>query len=137
VLANFPITQVDQIMRRTLYSAVAVVILGVTAAIVLGAPLVAPGLVIGLGMAVINHRIFQGSAMRFITDEGTVARKPFAGSVFMRLGACTVVALLLLVFVQPMGWGVIGALAVFQALLLLNAIVALVRYQREELTPDA
>ncbi|MDQ6839249.1 MAG: hypothetical protein M3137_13210 [Actinomycetota bacterium] len=137
MLANFPITQVDRIMRRTLYSASAVVILGVTASIVVGYPLVAPGLVLGLGMAVINHRIFQGSAMRFITNEGTVARKPFAGSVLGRLGACTAVALLLLVFVQPMGWGVIGALAAFQAMLLLNAIVALVRYQREEATSDA
>lgn len=137
MIANFPITQVDHIMRRTLYSASAVIILGVTASIVVGYPLVAPGLVLGVGMAVVNHRVFQGSAMRFITDEGTVARKPFAGTVFMRLGVCTVVALLLLVFVQPMGWGVIGALAVFQVLLLFNAIVSLIRYQREELTNDA
>ena len=48
-----------------------------------------------------------------------------------------VLALLLLVFVQPMGWGVIGALAAFQGLLLLNAIVALIRYQREGITDHA
>ncbi|MDQ6784336.1 MAG: hypothetical protein M3063_13040 [Actinomycetota bacterium] len=137
MLTNFPITQVDHIMRRTLYSTAAVVILGVTAAIVVGYPLVAPGLVVGFGMAVLNHRAFQGSAIRFISDDGTVARKPFAGTVLMRLGSCTAIALLLLVFVQPMGWGVIGALALFQASLLLNAIVALLRYQREELTDDA
>ncbi|MDQ2724856.1 MAG: hypothetical protein M3Y36_05095 [Actinomycetota bacterium] len=137
MIANFPITQVDHIMRRTLYSAFGAIVLGITASLVLGYPLVAPGLVLGLGMAVVNHRVFQGSAKRFITDEGTVARKPFAGTVFMRLGACTVVALLLLVFVQPMGWGVIGALAVFQALLLFNAIVSLIRYQREGLADDA
>lgn len=137
MITNFPITHVDQILRRTLWSALGCVVVGITAAIVLGYPLVAPGLVLGLGMAVLNHRIFQASAVRFTTTEGVVARKPFAGSVLLRLGACTAVALVLLVFVAPMGWGVIGALAAFQGLLLLNAIVALVRYQREALTNDA
>jgi hypothetical protein len=90
----------------------------------------APGLVLGLVLAVVNHRVFQSSAMRFTSEEGTVRRKPFAGSVFLRLGVCTVVALALLVWARPIGWGVIGALAIFQALMLLNAIVALLGYQR-------
>ncbi len=137
MLTNFPITQVDSILRRTLWSCAGFVVLGITASIVLGAPMVAPGLVIGLGMAVVNHRLFQSSALRFINEEGVVQRKPFAGSVLFRLGMCTAVALALLVLVQPMGWGVIAALAAFQFLLLINAIAALVRYQREGLSDDA
>lgn len=130
MLANFPLTQVDQIVRRTLYSSVIACVFATAAAIGLGYPLLIPGLAIGLVMAVLNHRVFQASAMRFTTDEGQLARKPFAGSVFLRLGACTAVAVVLLVFVQPMGWGVIGALAVFQGMLLINSIISLVRYQR-------
>ncbi len=136
MLGSFPITKVDQIIRRTLYSAGAVCILGITAAVVVGYPLVAPGLVVGYVMAVFNHRVFQASALRFITEEGVVQRKPFAGTVFLRLGVCTAVAIALLIFVQPMGWGVIAALAIFQGMLLFNSIVALVRYQREGI-PDA
>jgi hypothetical protein len=137
VLHSFPITQVDQIIRRTLWSAGAIAVLGITAAIVLGSPLVAPGVAIGFVMAVFNHRAFQASALRYISQEGKVRRKPFAGSVFLRLGVCTAVAVALLIFVQPMGWGVIAALALFQGMLLTNSIVALVRYQREELRDAA
>lgn len=137
MLSAFPLTQIDHVVRRTLISTAAVGVLGIVAAITLGAPLVAPGIVIGLVLAVVNHRIFQASAMRFTTDEGAVQRKPFAGSVFLRLGVCTAVALGLLVLVQPMGWGVVGALALFQGMLLINAIIALVRYQREGIIDDA
>ena len=50
----------------------------------------------------------------------------------MRLGVATAVALVLLIFVRPMGWGVIGGLALFQGVMLLNALVALLRYQRKQ-----
>jgi hypothetical protein len=132
LFAQFPVVGVDRVLHRTIWSSTAVVVVGAVAAILLGHPLVAPGLVIGLVLAVVNHRVFQSSAMRFTSEEGTIRRKPFAGSVFLRLGACTIVALVLLVWVRPVGWGVVGALAVFQALMLLNAIVALVGYQRAE-----
>lgn len=135
-LAQFPVIGVDRILRRTIYSAVGVVVVAAAVAVLLSQPLVAPGLVIGLGLALANHRVFQSSAMRFTSVEGTVRRKPFAGSVFLRLGACTAVAVVLLVFARPVGWGVIGALAVFQGLLLLNAVVALIGYQREGIAGD-
>jgi hypothetical protein len=130
VFADFPVIEIDAVVRRTLRASVALAVLAVTAAIVLGYPLVGPGIVIGLIAAVANHRLFQASAMRYTTPEGKVVRKPFAGTVFFRLGAVTALALLLLVFVRPMGWGVIGGLAGFQALLLVNALVALLAYQR-------
>lgn len=132
MLGGFPVLGVERIVRRTLVSAVAACVVVAAGAIGLGAPLVAPGLVIGLGLAVLNHRVFQSTAMRFATPEGTMRRTPFAGSVFLRLAACTAVALLLLVFVRPIGWGVIAALAIFQAAMLVNAIVALIGYQRSE-----
>jgi hypothetical protein len=134
VFAGFPVIEIDVVMRRTLRSAVVLAIVAVVAAIALGQPLVAPGVVVGLILAIGNHRVFQASAMRFTTPEGTVQRKPFASSVLARLGACTAVAGLLLVFVRPMGWGVIGGLVAFQMLLLLNATVALLKYQRSQMT---
>jgi hypothetical protein len=130
LFAQFPVVGVDRVLHRTIYSSAGVVVVGAVIAILLGHALVAPGLVLGLVLAVVNHRVFQSSAMRFTSEEGTVRRKPFAGSVFLRLGVCTVVALALLVWARPIGWGVIGALAIFQALMLLNAIVALLGYQR-------
>ena len=120
-------------MRRTVFAAMAAGILAAVAAVLLGQPLVAPGLAIGLTLAVANHRVFQSSAMRFTTPEGVVNRKPFAGSVALRLGVCTAVAIGLLVVAPPIGWGVIAGLALFQALMLLNAVIGLLRYQRQQI----
>lgn len=130
LLGSFPVLGVEQIVRRTLLSAAAMGLVLAAVAVVLGQPLIAPGLLVGLAMAVLNHRVFQSSAMRFIDPEGSVRRKPFAGSVLARLGACTALAVVALIFARPLGWGIIGGLAVFQAAMLVNAIVALIGYQR-------
>jgi len=133
LLPAFPLTVIDRVMRRTVIATLAVIVVGCAAAILLGQPYVAPGLIIGLALAIANHRVFQSSAMRFTTPEGVVNRKPFAGSVALRLGVCTAVAIGLLIVSKPVGWGVIGALALFQASLLCNALVALLHYQREQI----
>ena len=116
-----------------MYSTVAVGVVAAGVAILLGQPLVAPGLALGIGLAVANHRVFQSSALRFTTPEGVISRKPFAGSVALRLGGCTAVAIGLLIVERPVGWGVVAGLAMFQAVMLLNAIVSLVRYQRQDI----
>ena len=133
VLGAFPVLGVERIVRRTLVSAVATGVVAAVVAVVVGYPLVAPGLVVGLGLALLNHRVFQASALRYIDPEGSIRRKPFTGSVLARLGACTAVALVLLIWVRPMGFGVIAGLAIFQAAMLVNAVIALVHYQRTEI----
>jgi energy-converting hydrogenase Eha subunit G len=132
VLAGFPVLEIDHVMRNTLRVSAALTIVGGVATIALGAPLVAPGLLIGLGLAIANHRVFQASAMRLTSDDGHIKKKPFAGSVALRLGACTAVAVVLLVFVRQMGWGVVAALAMFQLVLMGSAMGALLRYQRSQ-----
>lgn len=107
--------------------------LGVVASFVFREPLVAPGLILGLAMAIANHRVFQASALRFTTEEGKLYRKPFAGSVALRLGVCTAVAFALLYLVEPMGWGVIGGLALFQTLMLFQALLTLLKLQKQQL----
>jgi uncharacterized membrane protein len=131
LLTAFPLSEIERVVRRTAFASIGVAVVAGGAAVLLGQPYVAPGLVIGLALAVANHRVFQSSAMRFTTAEGVVNRKPFAGSVALRLGICTAVAIGLLIAKQPVGWGVVGGLALFQAMMLLNAVIALLRYQRQ------
>ena len=133
MLTAFPLSEIDRVVRRTAYSTIAVGAAAAVVAIILGQPFFAPGIALGIALAVANHRVFQSSALRFTTPEGVISRRPFAGSVALRLGACTAVAIGLLILERPMGWGVIAGLAMFQALLLLNAIVSLVRYQRQDI----
>ncbi len=132
MLTAFPLNEVDRVVRRTVIACIIVGVIGCAAAVMLGQPFVAPGLVLGLGLALANHRVFQSSAMRFTTPDGVVNRKPFAGSVALRLGVCTAVAIGLLIVAPAVGWGVIGGLALFQAMMLLNAVIALARYLRRE-----
>lgn len=130
MLTAFPLNEIEKVVRRTAIGAivVGVIVSGVVA--LLGTPYFAPGMAIGLGLAIANHRVFQSSAMRFTTPDGVLSRKPFAGSVVVRLGACTAVAFGLLVLDRPVGWGVVAGLAIFQATMLANALVSLLRYQR-------
>jgi hypothetical protein len=99
--------------------------------VLIGQPYFAPGMALGLALAIANHRVFQSSALRFTTPEGVVNRKPFAGSVALRLGVCTLVAVGLLIVDQPVGWGVVAGLALFQATMLFNAVIALIKFQRQ------
>jgi len=132
VLSAFPLTEIDRVVRRTAYSSIAVGVLAAGVAWLLGVPLFAPGMAIGLALAVANHRMFQSSALRFTTPEGVVSRKPFAGSVALRLGACTAVAIGLLLWSRPTGWGVVAGLALFQMSMFLNALVSLLRFSRSQ-----
>lgn len=135
MFAGFPVLEIDNIVRRTIRSCAIAAAIAIAVSYTLGHWLVAPGIVLGLALGLANHRVFQASAMRFITPEGKVQRKPFAGSTFTRLAIISAIALILLFFVRPLGWGVIGGLAIFQFMLLVNALVALFRYQRS--TPSA
>lgn len=133
MITAFPLTEIDRIMRRTVIAAIVAGVIGAGAAVLLGQPYVAPGIALGLVLAVANHRVFQSSALKFTTPEGVVNRKPFAGSVALRLGVCTVVAIGLMIVERPTGWGVIAGLAAFQALMLVNALISLLHYQRHEI----
>ncbi len=133
MLTAFPLAEVDRIVRRTAFASIAIGIVGAVIAVVLGQPSVPIGIAIGLGLAIANHRIFQSSALRFTSEEGIVNKKPFAGSVALRLGVCTAIAFGLLYLDEPVGWGVIAGLALFQATMLFYAMLALLRFQRQQI----
>jgi hypothetical protein len=132
LLTAFPLSEIERVVRRTVLGAAAAAAVVGALAVEFGQWLVVPGLVIGLVLAIANHRVFQSSAMRFTTPEGVVNRKPFAGSVALRLGVCTAVAIGLVIVAPPVGWGVIIALALFQATMLFSAVIALLRFQRQD-----
>lgn len=136
MLTAFPLNEIERVVRRTAYVAIALGVVGSGVAWLLGQHLFAPGMALGLILAIANHRAFQSSAMRFTSTEGVIKRKPFAGSVAVRLGLCTVVAIGLMLVDRPVGWGVIAGLALFQMAMLGNALVALVRFQRNYPTSE-
>jgi hypothetical protein len=133
MLADFPVLYVDVIVRRTLASCIALAALAVGVSLLLGQYLAGAGVVVGLGGATLNHRIFQASTAHYSDGEGHLRRRPYFGTVAARLGALTVLAFALLFFARPMGFGMIGGLLAFQVVLMLNALGSLWRYQRAQL----
>ena len=132
MMEGFPVAEVDTVMRRTLWSAVAMGVLGVGAGIGFGFPLFGPGVVVGLAMGLVNIRFFQVSAARNTNTEGSLSRGPFATQTLLRLAVVTGVAMVLLVVLRQMGWGVLAGLIVFQMLLLINMLKALMAYNRKD-----
>lgn len=137
MLADFPVLHVDLIVKRTIGSCIVLAVLAVPALTLLGQPLAGAGVVLGLGGAVVNHRLFQVSTAHYSDTEGHLARKPYAGSVVARLGGLTLVAFALLYLVRPMGFGMVGGLVAFQLLLMANAFGALWRHQKAQLAAPA
>ena len=133
MLADFPVLYVDLIVKRTIASCVVLGVVAVPACIILGQPLAGRGSVTGLAAATVNHRLFQLSTVRYSSDDGHIARKPYAGSVAGRLGCHHHCRFCAPFFVRPMGFGMIAGLVAFQVLLMANALGALWRYQRLQL----
>lgn len=133
MLSDFPVLYVDVIVRRTIASCIVLAVLALVGGAALGQFLAGAGVVVGLAGATANHRLFQLSTAHYSSAEGRLQRKPYAGSVAARLGAITIVAFALLLFVRPMGFGMVGGLVAFQVLLMANALGAIWRYQRAQL----
>jgi hypothetical protein len=114
------------------YTAAALAVVAVAASAAFGALLLGFGVVVGLGLGVLNNRLFTASAVRLTTAQGALHKRPFAASVLGRLGLVTLVAIGLMVLVRPLGWGVIAGLVAFQAVLMVVAGRSVVRYQRGE-----
>jgi hypothetical protein len=130
LLTAIPLSEIERVVRRTAIASIIIGALAAGVAMLIGQPYFVPGIALGLILAILNHRVFQSSAMRFTDPEGTLHRKPFAGSVALRLGVCTAVAIGLLIVDQPVGWGVMGGLALFQGVMLGSALITLFRYHR-------
>ena len=132
MFAGFPVAEVERVVRRTVYVAIGLAALALGASIALGYLLVGIGVVIGLGLGLLNNRLFTASASHVTTSEGTLQKKPFAASVLLRLGLVTVVAIGLMVLVRPLGWGIIVGLVAFQGVLMVVAARAVLHYQRSD-----
>ena len=125
----------DLIVRRTIVSSAALGIVASALLLLMGQPLAGVGVLVGVGAALGNHRLFQLSTARY-TATGSLQRKPYAGSVAARLAAVTVIAVALVYFARPAGFGMMGGLVLFQVVLMASALGALWRYQRLQLSAE-
>ncbi|MHB1583033.1 MAG: hypothetical protein ACYCU7_15295 [Acidimicrobiales bacterium] len=124
---KFSLPDVAAVSRRTVFSALAVGVVGLVACVLLGAALIGVGACIGIGLGISNFRLIQKSVAKVGRRADPNHRRPLALNTVGRLAVISAVVLGLLFLSFDLGAGVLGGLAVFQALLLLNVLRSMLK----------
>ncbi|HEY6428723.1 MAG TPA: hypothetical protein VIX84_15990 [Acidimicrobiales bacterium] len=112
-----------KVLRRTIVSALVVGAATVIVAMLLSAPWFALGLVIGLGMAIVNLRFLDAGVAKVQTRgeaSNKVLRRAMGTKSVTRLGIITVIAIGLLLLNGALGIGAVAGLVIFQILFVVN-----------------
>ena len=117
-------------LRRVTIIAAGLAVVGGVAMALLGYPLMALFLVVGLGLGLLNALLLRRAAAQFAAVDGA-GKSRFAMGALGRLALITVLALGFAVLVKPDGLGVFLGLAVFQLLMVGAALVPLLKDIRE------
>jgi hypothetical protein len=112
-----------KVLRRTVVSSLIVGAVAVILAMLLSVPWFALGLVIGLGMAIVNLRFLDAGVAKVQTGGETsnkVLRRAMGTKSVTRLGIITVIAIGLMLLNGALGIGAVAGLVIFQILFVVN-----------------
>jgi hypothetical protein len=139
VFTTLSVPELSRLARRTALVAAALGALALVVSLVVGYVLFGVGACLGLLMALGNFRLIVRSTAKAASSGQEHTRRPLVTNTLGRLGAISVVALLLAWLVPPLGFGVVVGLALFQFVLLANVVTSLLRDSalRDPTLPDA
>jgi hypothetical protein len=113
----------SKVLRRTIVSSLIVGAVAVLLVMLLSVPWAALGLIIGLGMAVVNLRFLDAGVAKLHTDgevSNKVLRRAMGTKSVTRLGIITLVCVGLLLLNGALGIGAVAGLVIFQLLFVVN-----------------
>lgn len=125
MLENLPANTLPRLLRRTTLSAIAVGLVGFIVALLIAPPLAALGVVIGVGLAVLNLRFVdsQAAKVELRGEQSTKAvRRQLGGKTTARLAAVTVVVLAVVWLNGPLGIGIVTGLVLYQIVFVVNVL---------------
>ncbi len=125
LLENLPTDTLPRLLRRTTLSAIIVGVVGFAVAIFVAPPLAALGIVIGVGMAIMNLRFLDGQTAKVEMrgEQSTKAvRRQLGGRTTARLGVMTVVVIAAVVLNAPLGIGIVSGLVLYQLVFVANVM---------------
>ena len=125
MLENLPTDTLPRLLRRTTLSAIIVGALGFLVAIVLAPPLAALGVLIGVGMAIMNLRFLDGQTAKVELrgEQSTKSvRRQLGGRTTVRLAVMTVVILAAVFLNAPLGIGIVSGLVLYQLVFVVNVM---------------
>ena len=125
MLENLPPDTLPRLLRRTTLSAIIVGFLGFLVAIVLAPPLAALGVVVGVGLAIVNLRFLdrQAAQVELRGEQSTKAvRRQLGGRTTARLAVVTVLVLGCVLLDAPLGIGIVAGLVLYQIVFVMNVM---------------
>jgi fatty acid desaturase len=125
VLENLPTDTLPRLLRRTTLSAIIVGVVGFAVAIFVAPPLAALGVVIGVGMAIMNLRFLDGQTAKVEMrgEQSTKAvRRQLGGRTTARLAVMTLVVIAAVFLNAPLGIGIVSGLVLYQLVFVANVM---------------
>jgi hypothetical protein len=122
-LSDLEGTALAKVLRRTVVSALIAGGGAVIVALLLSSPWAALGIVIGLGLAVMNLRFLDAGVAKAQTGGETdrkKLRRALGTKSITRLGVITLIAIGLMLLEGPLGIGAVIGLVIFQMLFVVN-----------------
>lgn len=125
MLENLPPDTLPRLLRRTILSAIIVGFVGFIVAVLVAPPLSALGLVIGVGLAILNLRYLDRQAARVELkgeQSSKAVRRQLGGKTTGRLAIMTVVVLAVVWLNAPLGIGIVSGLVLYQIVFVVNVM---------------
>ena len=127
MLENLPPNTLPRLLRRTILSAIVVGVLGFVATILIApnTPFAAVGVVIGVGLAILNLRFLDRQAARVELkgeQSSKAIRRQLGGKTTGRLAGMTLVILGVVWLYAPLGIGIVSGLVLYQIVFVINVM---------------
>jgi len=125
VLDNLPPNTLPRLLRRTTLSAIVAGFLGFIVALLVAPPLSALGVVIGVGLAILNLRYLDRQAARVELkgeQNSKAVRRQLGGKTTGRLAIMTIVVLAAVFLNAPLGIGIVSGLVLYQIVFVVNVM---------------
>jgi hypothetical protein len=125
VLENLPANTLPRLLRRTTISAIFVGIIGFVVALLIAGPIPALGVVLGVGLAVVNLRFVdrQAAKVELKGEQSTKAvRRQLGSKTTGRLAVMTVIILAVVFLYAPLGIGIVSGLVLYQIVFVANVM---------------
>ena len=122
---NLPTDTLPRLLRRTTVSAILAGLVGFVVALFIAPPLAALGVVLGVGLAVLNLRFLdrQAAKVELRGEQNSKAiRRQLGSKTTLRLAAMTVVVLIVVFLNAPLGIGIVSGLVIYQLVFVANVM---------------
>jgi len=125
VLENLPVNTLPRLLRRTVLSALVVGAAGFAVAVAFGWDVAALGVVVGVGLAIVNLRYLdrQAASVELKGEQTSKAvRRQLGGKTTVRLALITAGVLVVVFLDPPLGIGMVAGLVLYQIVFVINVL---------------